>query len=81
MGACDRSSENCNYDHKLTTTEIKCASPLPNAWSQPLHKVQEQDFYQTPPREAPDQVPLVRALNMLNQRLQSMEERMFPKLI
>ena len=44
MGACDRSSENCNYDHKLTTTEIKCASPLPNAWSQPLHKVQEQDF-------------------------------------
>ena len=81
IGACDRSSENCNYDHKLPTTEIKRTSPIPNAWSQPLHKVQEQDFYQTPPREAPDQVTLVRALNMLNQRLQSMEERMFSKLI
>ena len=79
-GTCDRSAEDCNYKHILTTTNETSNKITANSWAPPLHKVQQQDFQRLPPTEAPDQATLVRALHLLNQRLQSLEERMFPKL-
>ena len=55
--------------------------PKQNAWDKPLPHLPKQDFYQPPPTAAPDQGPLMEALNMLNQRLQAIEEKMFPQSI
>ena len=55
--------------------------PKQNAWDKPLPHLPKQDFYQPPPAAAPDQGPLMEALNMLNQRLQAIEEKMFPQSI
>ena len=80
-GTCDRSTEDCNYKHILPTTNEKSNTMTANAWAQPLHQVQQQDFHKVPPTVAPDQATLVVALNLQSQRLQAMEERMFPKLM
>ena len=56
-------------------------TPKPNVWAQPQAPLPKQDFQQPPPAAAPDQGPLIEALNMLNQRLQAIEKKMFPQSI
>ena len=77
-GICDRSAEKCRYVHSQTSIQKNSISSKPNAWDKPLSSGWQQDFQQTAPTAAPDQGTLVKALIMLNQRLESMEKRMFP---
>ena len=53
----------------------------PSAWTQPLHSVPQQDFHQIQPAAAPDQEALMLTLNLINQRLQAIENKMFPELM
>ena len=77
-GICDRSEEKCRYIHSNTDTNKTTTSPKPNAWDKPLSTLWEQDFHHTAQAAPPDQGALVKALIMLNQRMESMEKRMFP---
>ena len=56
-------------------------NPQANAWATPLQKVHQHDFYQPQPSAAPDQGALIMTLNLINQRLQIIENRMFPQQI
>ena len=80
-GICDRSAESCRFNHTLSTTQANSTSPKPNAWTKPLSSVQKKDFPQPPPTAAPDQAALLEALNRLGQRLEAIENRIFPGLI
>ena len=64
---------------KVTTGDS--VSPAPSAWTKPLHSAPQQDFPQPPPTAAPDQEALMVTLNMINQRLQMIENRMFPQVM
>ena len=66
--------------HSITTTETISIGSSPSVSASPLHTVWNKDFLQTAFKAAPDQGALVKALDMLNQRLEAMEQRMFPKL-
>ena len=78
-------------NHPSKATKKGNITPTPIVSSQPLSSVWQGDFWQPPPAAAPDQTALMFALNMLNQkldtissmtqRLQTLEEKMFPKLI
>ena len=78
-GICQRSSDECHYIHSQPTTNQSSTGPSHSAWDQPLPSLQKKDFYQTQPAPAPDQGTLMAALNMLSQRLQALEEKMFPQ--
>ena len=77
-GNCDRSSQNCSFKHILIN------NPGTNAWTNNMStvqsSVQQQGFYQPLPVTPPDQSALMTALNMLTQRLVTLENRMFPQL-
>ena len=87
---CERSAAECWYLHKRTTKE-NITIPTPNSWGKPVPHLQKQVFPQASLMTPPDQTSLVIALNMLNQkmdmvnslsqRLQTMENLMFPKPI
>ena len=79
----DFSSKHDLFDHKKKqhpkkVTQVNSTSPTPNAWATPLSYVQKEDFPQRPPTAAPDQVALLEALNRLGQRLEAIENRIFP---
>ena len=80
QGVCERSAQECHYKHPQTSTKQNTSGQKPNPWAQKLPTVQK-DFYQPQHAPAPDQGPLMEALNMLNQRLQALEEKMFPQQI
>ena len=66
--------EHKKINHQLPNTPRQATSTSkPNAWAKPLQTVQQQDFCQTHPAEAPDQGALVAVIEKLNQRLQAME--------
>ena len=76
--------------HSSTATKEINLSKTPSEGASPLSSVWQKDFHQPPPAAAPDQTALMIALNMLNQkmdtinsisqRLQALENKMFPKL-
>ena len=78
--------------HKLSSPATKQGNinSTPSEGSVPLSSVWQGDFHQPPPAAAPDQTALMIALNMLSQkmdtinsmsqRLQALENKMFPKL-
>ena len=70
--------ESLNHQSSKTTTTTH-TYPATNAWDQPLSSVQKKDFCQHPPATAPDQEALLNALQVLTQRLQALETRMFPE--
>ena len=78
-GNCDRSAEKCSFKHVLSTTQSSSRSPQANVWAQSSSNVQNSGFYQPLPVTPPDQDALMIALNMLTQRLETLENRMFPK--
>ena len=80
QGDCDRSSDECWNKHVYNTTHAKSISPPSNMWAQHLPSVQQTDFYQPPPAVAPDQGAVLKALEVLNKKLQTLEARMFPRL-
>ena len=51
-------------------------SPSSNAWARPLKNMHQQDFHQLPPSKAPELGTLVVTLNLINQRLQLIENKM-----
>ena len=64
-----------------TNTQTKSTTVNVSAWDQPLSSMSKEDFHQIPPIPAPDQLALLKALEMLNQRLHKIETRMFQQLI
>ena len=76
-GTFDCSSENCSFKHILNNTQSSKTKNSP--WGNTLSGVQKQGFYQTLPVIPPDQSALMTALNMLTQRLETLEKRMFPQ--
>ena len=79
-GTCEKSTEKCRYMHSTTITSKTSTAPAPSVSNQALPSMWKQDFLPSTLTAAPDQGALVMALNMLNQWLGAMEERMFPKL-
>ena len=79
-GNCDRSEEKCSFRHILKSTQTSSTSPKNNVLAETLSDVQQQGFYQPLPVTPPDQDALMKALNMLTQRLGALENRMFSKL-
>ena len=63
--------------HSTPTAHSSSKAPTQNAWAKPLLNVQQEDFCQLPPQEAPDQGALIKAIHVLTQRLQVIESRMF----
>ena len=97
----EESDFNNDFEHKKkdhqsrnipssTTTKGRKKSTTQTISPQPLSSVWQGDFQQPPPAAAPDQTALMMALNMLNQkmdsinsltqRLQALEAKMFPQL-
>ena len=77
-GECDRSAEKCKFKH-LIAIHTSSKSPSQGAWNKPLSNMQEQNFPQIVPRTPPDQGTLMVALNMISQRLETLEKKMFPQ--
>ena len=64
-----------------TSNTVNSSIPSFNAWAEPLQDVSKQDFHQIPSSAAPDLGTLVVTLNLINQRLQIIENKMSPQLI
>ena len=67
--------------NKKTSNTVHSSIPSSNAWAKPLQNVSQQDFHQIPPSAAPDLGTLVVTLNLINQRLQIIENKMSPQPI
>ena len=78
-GTCERSAEKCRFSHVTRIPNSTVTTNAPNSWANPLPYVQKQNFHKRPETTAPDQTALLTTLNMLCQRLETLENRMFPK--
>ena len=71
-GICERSAEECWNKHTSKNTMTGTTGPKTSAWSQPLQKVQQEDFHEKRSPTPPDQTALLEALNMINMKMDTM---------
>lgn len=78
-GICEKSAEQCWNEHIPIKSHETITSTRPNSWEIPLSTVQQQDFQHIQSQVPPDQTQLMMVLNMLNQKMetiQSMSQRL-----